>query len=402
MLHLVRVLWMTALILCIAPAMPGAEDPNRTPAPKDKVSGTRDEPFRETFSAGEAARYLDAGAHLVENNCYACHSTFTHLAARSIMDPLAEEVMKSRVMLERFNERMFDPQRAGQVKTHHISRVRVLSAVELARHDAATTGKLAPLTRRMLDFMWTYQKKDGGIDWIHVKEAPQAIDDYWPVAMMALGAGIAPDNYAQTPKASEGIEKLRGWLKAHPPQTLHERGLILLAHSFVGGVLTPDEVPAHAEAIFGAQHEDGGWSMTDLAPWVRKDKKPLDPALTDGYATGLLTFALARSGFASGDHRMRRAIGWMKTRQRSGGGWFTQSPFSRDRIATNTGTSLVIQALEACGELTRPEVTQAQFDLARAAADKAVPQGIFLPEQDDEKNPVPDPQSNDPAVTGPR
>src|SRR5690606_24909008 len=135
--------------------------------------------------------FLDDGAHLVESNCYACHSTFTHLAARSVIDPIADEVMKSRILLERFNAIMFDPQRAKQVKTFHASRVRMLSAVELARHDAVTTGRLAPLTRKLLDHMWTYQTADGGIDWIKVREAPQAIDDYWPAAMMALGAGIA-------------------------------------------------------------------------------------------------------------------------------------------------------------------------------------------------------------------
>jgi squalene-hopene/tetraprenyl-beta-curcumene cyclase len=297
---------------------------------------------------------------------------------------------------------MFDPQQAKQVKTYHVSRVRLLSAVEFARHDAVTTGKLAPITRRMLDFMWTYQKPDGGIDWIHVREAPQAIDDYWPAAMMALGAGIAPDDYAQTPKASAGIEKLRGWFKAHPPQTLHERGLALMAHSYIGGVLDADAVDQSVETILAGQHDDGGWSMADLAPWERKDKKPLDPALTDGYATGLLTYALARSGVPGSDERLQRAIAWMKTRQRQSGGWYTQSPFARDKIATNSGTSLVIQALEACGELVRPSVSQAQFDAAHAAADRAVPPGIFLPKQDDEKNPIAGVDVNDPAVTGPR
>ncbi len=386
--------------LCFALVLLALQDGHAIAA--DSLSGTRDEPLREAISVADAARALDAGAHLMESNCYACHSTFTHLAARSIIDPLAEEVMKSRVMLERFNTKMFDPAQAKQVKTYHTSRVRLLSAVEFARHDAVTTGRLAPITRQMLDFMWSYQKKDGGIDWIHVKEAPQAIDDYWPAAMMALGAGIAPDGYAQTPKASAGIEKLRGWFAVHPPQTLHERGLTLVAHSFIGGVVKADGVKAHAEVIFAKQHDDGGWSMADLAPWTRKDGKPVDPALTDGYATGFLAFALARSGFTSDDPRLRRAVDWMKTHQRQSGGWFTQSPFARDRIATNTGTSLVIQALEACGQLTRPKVTHAQFDAAHAAADRAVAPGIFLPKQDDQKNPVATAAATDPTITGPQ
>jgi hypothetical protein len=99
-----------------------AADPYREPEARDAREGTKDEPFMRTLALPEAARFLDEGAHLMERNCYACHSTFTHLAARSILDPLAPEVMKSRVMLERFNALMFDPQKAKLVKTHHVSR----------------------------------------------------------------------------------------------------------------------------------------------------------------------------------------------------------------------------------------------------------------------------------------
>lgn len=370
------------LACCWGAVVVAADDPYGLPVPKDPREGTKDEPFMRTLSRPDAARFLDEGAHLVEHNCYACHSTFTHLAARSVLDPLAPEVMKSRVMLERFNALMFDPSKAKQVKTHHVARVRVLSAIELARHDALTTGRLAPTTRQMLDHLWSYQTAEGGIDWIRVKEAPQAIDNYWPAMMITVGVGSAPEQYAETAKAKAGLEKLRAWFKAHPPQTLHERGLVLIAHAAIGGIITGVEMDAHRTAIRVTQHADGGWSMVDLAPWTRKDNKPLDPTLTDGYATGFLLLALARSGVPIQDEAMQRAIDWIKTHQRASGGWFTQSPFHRDRIATNTGTSLVIQALVACGEIVTPKVTAEQFAEARAAAEKAVPVGVFLPDQD--------------------
>lgn len=374
----------TAVLLVIGSAVaslvPAAEDDRRT--------GTRDEPFRTALSIPAAAQFLDANAHLVENNCYACHSTFTHLAARGAIDPLAEEVMRSRVLLERFNTKMLDPAQAQTVRTHHVARVRLLSAVELARHDAVSTGRLAPLTRQLLDHMWSYQEADGGVNWLKVREAPQAIDDYWPAAMMALGAGVAPEGYAQTPRAQAGMAKLRGWLQAHPPQTLHERGLSLVAHAYISGVLTAEKEREHREAVLAAQHEDGGWSMADLAPWERKDGQPLDPELSDGYATGFLVYALARSGLPKTDPRVQRALDWIRTHQRVSGGWFTQSPYARDRIATNSGTSLVIQALAAYGEIEAAQVTPAQFEAAHAAAERALPAGLFLPEQDEEKNPL--------------
>src|SRR5262249_45793963 len=157
----------------------------------------------------------------------------------------------------------------------HVSRIRILAAVELARHDAITTGTLAPLTRRALDAMWTLQNPDGGVSWIHVSEAPQAIDDWWPAAMMALGGAAAPDGYAQTPVAREGVEKLRRWFRANTPKNHHERILTLLADSAVGGILSDGERRDHIESIFAAQHPDGGWSIVDLAAWRRADRKPL-------------------------------------------------------------------------------------------------------------------------------
>jgi squalene-hopene/tetraprenyl-beta-curcumene cyclase len=359
-------------------AQPKAKDPYDLPPP-DAKQDTADEPFIDKFSVQAAAGYLDARAHLVESNCFACHSTFTFLPARSAIDPLAKQVMETRVLLERFTAMCLDKAQIANVKTNHIPAVRVLAAVELARHDAATTGKLQPITRQALDYLWQLQRADGGVNWVRVGEAPQAIDDYWPVAMMAIGAGTAPEGYAQTEKARAGIEKLRGWLRAHPPTNAHERGLTLLAHASIGGLLSEEERRQHTEAIFALQLKDGGWSMAGLAAWERPDKKPLDPTRSDGYGTGFVTYVLARSGVAPTEPRLHQGIEWLKTNQRRSGGWFTPSPFKRDKIASNTGTSFAVQALAACGEIPIPKVSAEQFAAAHAAADKAVPAGVYLP-----------------------
>lgn len=358
-----------------------ANDPYQE-KPSTSVQDTVKEPLRAEFSLEAAAGYLDRRAHLSESNCYACHSTFTYLPARSLIDPLAPEVMRTRILLERLMTMLLDPKQAAKVKTQHINRVRILAAVELARHDAATTGRLAPITRQSLDSMWKLQTKEGGIDWIRVREAPQAIDNWWPVAQMALGASAAPDNYAQTEPAKSSIEKLRVWFRTNAPQTLHERGLTLLAHSAIGGILNDESLKQHVEAIFASQHADGGWSMTDMAPWQRKDKKPLDPQFTDGYATAFSAYVIARSGSTRDEPRLQKAVQWLKTHQRETGGWFTQSPFARDKIASNTGTSFAIQALAACGELTPPKITPEQFAAAHANADAEVPAGVYLPNPD--------------------
>lgn len=370
---------LVILVLLAVPVQASVPYPGDAAA--NSAADTDDEAYRGTFSLEAAAGYLDRRAHLSENSCYACHSTFTYLPARSLIDPLAPEVMETRIMLERFLTKLHDPAQAKMVKTSHIPRVRLLAALELARHDAATTGKLAPITRQALDHVWKMQNAAGGIDWLHVHEAPQAIDDWWPAAMIALGVAAAPGGYADEPAARAGLEKLRGWFRAQQPATLHERALTLLAHSAIGGILDEPRRDEHLAAIYGSQREDGGWGMTDLAPWQRKDKKPLETTRSDGYPTALCVYVLASSGVDPAEPRLRRGIDWLKTHQRESGGWFTQSPFARDKIASNTGTSFAIQALAACGELPAPApVIAGAFAAARARAEAALPPGQFLPE----------------------
>lgn len=375
---------ISSLCLCVFATGGGeAADPYAKGAPPKSTQDTADEPVRASFSLEAAAGYLDRRAHLSENHCYACHSTFTYLPARSLIDPLAPEVMRTRVMLERLLTKLHDPEQAPTVKTQHVSRVRLLAAVELARHDAATTGRLDPVTRRGLDHLWERQNAAGGIDWIHVREAPQAIDDWWPAAMIALGVAAAPEDYASTEAAKAGLEKLRGWFRSQTAKTRHERALTLLADSAIGGIL--DEAPRARciGSIRSGQRGDGGWGMADLAPWRRKDKKPLDPARSDGYATALCVYALARSGIDPADPGLRKGIDWLKTNQRETGGWFTQSPFARDKLASNTGTSFAIQALAAGGELPPPPAVEAAaFAEAKARAETELPPDRYLPVAD--------------------
>lgn len=370
------------LLLLLLQALAAAQhpaDPYKEVNPSASTQGTAKEPLRGGLSLKAAADYLDRHAHLAENHCYACHSTFAYLPARSLIDPLAEEVMRTRILLERLMTMAADPQRAPEVKTAHLSRLRILAPVELARHDAATTGKLAPVTRQSLEAMWKLQKPDGGIDWIRVHEAPQAVDDWWPAVLIALGVSVAPEGYAGTEPAATHLERLRGWFRAHPPQTLHERCLTLVAESAIGGILDSASRGRNIEAVFARQRADGGWSIADLAPWQRKDQKPLNPAQSDGYATALSAYAVARSGVPPAEPRLRKAVSWIKTQQRESGGWFTQSPFARDKLASNTGTSFAIQALAACGELVPPKVTPEQFAAAHGKAEAEVPAGQYVP-----------------------
>ena len=114
----------------------------------------------------------------------------------------------------------------------------LLTATVLAQHDAMTTGKLQPVTRESLDLMWKLQRADGGWHWLKTTEPPSATDDHYGVTMVAIGAGLAPEGYAKTPAAQAGLEKMRAYLKAHPPRHTHQRLMLLWADHCAGEILT--------------------------------------------------------------------------------------------------------------------------------------------------------------------
>ena len=155
----------------------------------------------------------------------------------------------------------------------------------------------------------------------------------------------------------------------------------------------------HTDAILAQQLADGGWSTATLAPWTRPDKKALDPHRSDGLASGFMTLALARGGIAVTDERLHKAVEWLKANQRRTGGWFTLSPFKKDIIASNGGTSFAVQALAACGEITAPRTSVEQFEAALASADKAVPPGVSAPNAVAQSRP--DQKTPQPSVTQP-
>ena len=73
------------------------------------------------------------------------------------------------------------------------------------------------------------QREDGGFDWIKNGQPPSEIDDHYGVTMAAIGVGVAPDHYAETPAARTGLDKIREYFKNNPPANLHQRAMLLLA-----------------------------------------------------------------------------------------------------------------------------------------------------------------------------
>jgi squalene-hopene/tetraprenyl-beta-curcumene cyclase len=223
-------------------------------------------------------------------------------------------------------------------------------AAVLSLNDAATTDKLHPLTRKALDRMWTLQREDGGWTWQKGNKPPSGIDDYYGVAVAAIGAGAAPDDYSKTPLAREGIDRLREYFLNSPPANMHNRAMLLWASTYTDGLLTAPERQQTIRNLFALQKADGGWGLATLGNWTRSDEKEQDYDSSDGYGTGFVIYVLRRAGVPAGDARVGKAVAWLKANQRASGRWFTRSAHKDSNYITNAGTAFALLALAECGE----------------------------------------------------
>jgi squalene-hopene/tetraprenyl-beta-curcumene cyclase len=319
--------------------------------PARRLSRPRaDEPKLARCSLERAAQYLDnvAVEWTRKRNCGTCHTNIPYLMARPFLkefdSPGQSEV---RAFFEKRIAHWNDPDKAAKPRWD----AEVLSTAEaLAINDAATTGKLHPLTRQALDRMWTLQTKDGGWDWLKCDWPPYEHDDYYGAIVAALAAGYAPEDYAHAPSASKGLERLRIYFRSTPPPDLHHQSMLLWASARLDGLMDPPQKDATIRAIRALQRGDGGWCLPSLGGWKRRDGTPNDPgAPSDGYATGMLVFILREAGVPAGDPAVARGVAWLKANQRLSGRWFTRSLSNdQDHFIADAGTAFAVMALRSC------------------------------------------------------
>ena len=111
---------------------------------------------------------------------------------------------------------------------------------------------------------------------------------------------------------------------------LFNRAMGLWASSKLPSVLTPTQRQAIIEAALAKQHEDGGWSMSDLGPWQRTDSTLLE-ASSDGYATGLITLALQSGGLQRSDANVAKALRWLTQHQDGASGAWSATSLNKQR-----------------------------------------------------------------------
>ena len=330
----------------------------------------------------QAAAYLDqrvewwsgweTAARERDTFCVSCHTTAPYGLARPMLRPAAgagETPPPERALLHSVTTRVahwdevgpfYADERYGAPKTSQSRGTEaILNALVLARHDERT-GVLSERTRRAFDNLWALQRTSGADEgawhWLHFNLAPWETDEgpYHGAALAAVAVGLAPDGYRTRPAVRDNVARLGRYLRrgldAQPP---FNRVMALWAAGALPDLLESTPRKKIIDDIAGLQRDDGGWSLSSLGAWERRDGTPVGTA-SDGYATGLVTLALQRAGLARDHEAVAGGLAWLAGNQDPEGSWPASSlnrehdPASdRGRFMRDAATAYAVLALTA-------------------------------------------------------
>jgi squalene-hopene/tetraprenyl-beta-curcumene cyclase len=192
--------------------------------------------------------------------------------------------------------------------------------------------------------MWALQLKAGEMNgtwaWLQFHNAPfEGDSQFYGSSLAALAIGSAPENYQSEPGIQSGIRLLSAWLvKNMNVQTPLDRVVMLWASTKLNGLLTREQQNQIVAETLAKQRDDGGFSMSQLiGAWKRHDNTPLDTS-SDGYATGLIAFALEQVEAPQAQDPLKRALAWLSRNQgESDGRWPAVSLNNNRPVLSDTG-----------------------------------------------------------------
>jgi len=341
---------LVAALACAGQAAESNEPRTLPPTATQPAPASPDEAPAEKFSMVKAAESLDSvSLHWTQQHkCGSCHATFPYLMSRGV---LKETPSPALTEVRVFCEGRIAEWDVSTRTNEHLHPEIVGIAASLAIHDAQTTGKLQPLTRRALDWMWTIQREDGLWNWPKCNWPPFENDDYYGAVLAAVGVSLAPQGYAQGESARRGLAKLRRYLQDTPPPSLHHKTWLLWASTKLDGLMPPAVRDATVKELLALQRRDGGWSLESLGQdWIgHGGAKSNRDAPSDGYGTGLVVYVLRQSGVPASDAGMQRGVNWLRTHQRASGRWFTPSLNGvKEHYISDAATAFAVLALRAC------------------------------------------------------
>ncbi|HLY60366.1 MAG TPA: hypothetical protein VKV95_06325 [Terriglobia bacterium] len=343
-----------ALAACLAAILLGASAPPKTnPAP--------------SWNQKAAAAYLDyregwwnawpTAARDHDTFCVSCHTAVPYALSRSSLRAGLGEATASpqeRALIENVAKRVrlwnevqpfYSDEKRGIYKSSESRGTEsVLNALILSSHDAPG-GKLGADTRTALHNMWALQLNGGDAKgawpWLRFDNEPWEANDsqYYGACLAAVAVGTAPENYNASPDAQTNFGPLREYLnRGAASQSPINRVVLLWASAKWPGLLAPELQEDIIKEIQEKQQADGGWSLSSMVgSWKRKDGTPLEAA-SDGYATGLVVYALEQSGLKREDVHLTRGLDWLVNNQnKTEGIWLGYSLNKRRDQTSETG-----------------------------------------------------------------
>ena len=288
---------------------------------------------RQSWWAGWSVAARDNGTY-----CISCHTVVPYALARPNLgaEPDAKPNAIEQGLLANVSQRVREWQELAPEGDQARGTESVLNALVLASSDART-GKLGHDTRMAFDHLWATQARTGDLDgawqWFVVDLQPWESDDapYYGASLAALAVGTAPEGYASTDDAREGLERLRSYLdRLYDQQPLFNRLTLLWASTTLPDVLDAKRKTAIVEEVLALQEDDGGWSLASLGEWERTDGTTL-PTGSDGYATGLVAFTLVQAGLPSENAQLRRGLSWLRRHQDPAEGSWAAESLNKER-----------------------------------------------------------------------
>ena len=293
-----------------------------------------------------AARYLDSRMDLwwtnakalktngAESRCLSCHTALPYTWARSALrrsQSISEPTPHEQRALEQISRRIayrpddqpyYDHTEAKKIESRGVEAV--VNAVALTGIDGAMPTGSQPLVAAAMARLWEVQRPDGAWDWLDFGLEPYEAPDaaFYGATMAAIAAGSPAAQSSNNEASRRGVERLRGYLRSQlPTQRAFNKAWMLLAAARLDGLLTKKERDALVNDLESLQRADGGWSLADLGVWRWTKQEPpfaapgdVDRALiaqSDGFATGLVVYALRRSDRSTSTQSVRRGQQWL-------------------------------------------------------------------------------------------
>ena len=320
-----------------------------------------------TWSPKAAAGYLDqrvtwwmswpTAARDQGTFCISCHTIAPYaLGRQALRGALGEQSaspneqklvanVTKRVRMWKDAEPFYPDQTRGLPKTSESRGTEsILDALILVWNDGPS-GKLSADARLALDNMWALQLRsaddmNGAWAWLQFHNAPWEGDSqYYGTTLAAIAIGSAPGDYKSEPAIQPGLKLLRDYLvKGMDAQTPLDRVVLLWASAKIPGLLTAAQQKTIIDQTLAKQQKDGGFSTSSLVGgWKRRDNTPLDAA-SDGYATGLVAFALEQGRWPQTQDQLKHAVAWLGQHQEPGDGrWAAYSLNKQRELSSDAG-----------------------------------------------------------------